>query len=234
MKPLPICTHCGRQTTCTEDHVIPQVLFAARSDGERSIKVKSCANCNHHSNETILRGFFAMLDTRFHQKTLDHFRRPDARADIEEFRSACSFDSNNLRVVPNSEITAKLTKMFMGLRRKLMGEAWYFLPRETFRIYKIDPGLSGWVSRPLPFPVGYPTTGIPLTPDLAEDLSKPMRHKFRDFEYEILANDSDGMAIGLQYTRTDFLHLGNRLELLCFVPSGSASDIGAEQTYKNS
>jgi hypothetical protein len=50
-------------------------------------------------------------------------------------------------------------------------------------------------------------------------LAQTMQYKFRDFSYELFADDDDGMVLGIRYEREEFAELGNRLYLLCFVPN---------------
>ena len=108
--------------------------------------------------------------------------------------------------------------MFMGIRRHLMDKSWFFVPAERFLLVKLDKRDGRYESRPLPLRVGGGNPVNQVAPECAKALDEPMRYKFRDFSYEVFANDDDGMVLGLRYEREEFAGLGNRLYLMCFVP----------------
>ena len=112
----------------------------------------------------------------------------------------------------------RLRQMFMGIRRHLMRDSWFFVPTEQFLLFKVDKCDDSYESRPLPLVVGGKNRAHPLPADFAEALNEPMQYRFREFNYDVLLLDKDGMVLGLRYEREEFAELGNRLHLVCFVP----------------
>jgi hypothetical protein len=171
----------------------------------------------------MLKHFFIVLDSRFYQETIEHFKNPDGKADFRTFRSMWAEIGGTFKLYLDEQVTAKLIKMFMGIRRHLMRDAWFFVPAELFVLFKVDKRDAAYEARLLPLRVGGANLAQPLPQEWTADLDEPMRHKFRDFGYDVFANDEDGMTIGLRYERDEFAGLGNRLYLLCFVPHPSPS-----------
>jgi hypothetical protein len=118
--------------------------------------------------------------------------------------------------------------MFMGIRRHLMKDAWFFVPAERFLLFKVDKPDDAYEARPLPLSVGVANPAQSLPQEWTAVLDGPMQHKFRDFSYEVFAYDEYGMAMGLRYEREEFAGLGNRLYLLCFVLHPSPSSTPGE------
>jgi hypothetical protein len=219
-KPAPrICTFCGNPATpVTWDDPFPRTLWAGPSK-DRPLKVPSCAPCNNRSYEAILKHFFIVLDSRFYPDTISHFKKPKGKADFRTFRNMWAEIDGTFYLYLNEDVTAKFVKMFMGIRRHLMRDSWFFVPAERFLLFKIDKRGDSYESRPLPLAVGAANPARPLPDDFAVALNEPMQCKFRDFNYGVLIDDEDGMMLGLRYEREEFAGLGNRLHLLCCVPN---------------
>jgi hypothetical protein len=178
----------------------------------------SCKRCNNESNESILKHFFIVLDSRFYPDTIRHFKKPGGRGDFRTFRSMWAEVGGHFYLYFDEQVTAKFVKMFMGIRRHLMREAWFFAPAERFLLFKIDAVDGRYESRPLPMRVGEVNPAQPLDAAFTSALAEPMQHKFRDFGYELFTDDDDGMVLGIRYEREEFAELGNRLYLICFIP----------------
>src|SRR5205809_377096 len=86
-----ICTHCGRHKKVTGDHVIPKCLFVGPSN-ERSIKVRSCVDCNCKSEEGLLKSFFALFDDRIEAVRLRELTHPQGWGDLRSFVRICTSD----------------------------------------------------------------------------------------------------------------------------------------------
>jgi hypothetical protein len=226
-KPAPhICTFCGNPATpVTWDHVFPKTLWSGPSQ-DRPPKVASCAPCNNRSYEAILKHFFIVLDSRFYPGTISHFKKPGGQGDFRTFRNMWAEIGGNLYLYLDDQVTAKFVKMFMGIRRHLIGDSWFFVPPERFLLFKIDKRDDSYESRPLPLIVGAANFAHSLPADYAETLNDPMQSKFRDFNYGVLLDDEDGMVLGLRYERKEFADLGNRLHLLCFIPNPRSTTPG--------
>jgi hypothetical protein len=213
-----LCTFCGHPATpVTWDDPFPRTLWAGPSK-DRPLKVASCAACNNHSNESILKHFLIVLDSRFYPETISHFRKPAGRRDARTFQKMWAEIGGNLYLYLGEQVTAKFVKMFMGIRRHCLRKSWFFVPAEQFLLFKIDKHGDGYVARLLPLSVGVANPAGQVDPEFAAALEEPMQFKFRDFSYELFADDEDGMVMGLRYEREEFAGLGNRLYLLCFVP----------------
>jgi hypothetical protein len=219
-QPMPkICTFCGKPATpVTWDDPFPKTLWAGPSR-DRPLKVASCAPCNNRSYEAILKHFFIVLDSRFYQETIKHFKKPGGKVDFRTFRNMWAEIGGNFYLYLTEDVAAKFVKMFMGIRRDLMGDSWFFVPPGRFLLFKIDKRDDSYESRSLPLVVGAANPAHPLPKPFAEALNEPMPCKFRDFSYGILLNDEDGIVLGLRYEREEFAGLGNRLHLLCFIPN---------------
>jgi hypothetical protein len=152
-------------------------------------------------------------------ETLEHFKKPGGKGDLCTFLKMWAEIGGNHYLYLNEEVTAKFVKMFMGIRRRLMGDEWFFLPPERFLIFKLDKRGDAYESRMLPLNVGVANPASTLAPEWTKPLDATMQYKFRDFSYELFADDKDGLVMGLRYEREEFAGLGNRLYLLCFVPN---------------
>ncbi|MCE9529833.1 MAG: hypothetical protein K8T89_01630 [Planctomycetes bacterium] len=226
----PICTYCGKfARPMTRDDPFPKALWAGKS-ADRVIRVPSCGPCNRRSNESILKHFFVVLDSRFYPEIIRHFKDPDGRKDFQDFSSAWKEKNGKWYLYADAEVTAKFVKMFMGIRRHLLREKWYYVPAEGFTILKIDPVDDLHEGRVLPLRVGGRNPSRTFEPDINAALKEPMRHKFRDFRYDWFADDDDGMVFGLKYEREEFAHLGNRLFLICAVPKSVQGKVAASET----
>jgi hypothetical protein len=213
------CTFCGNPIKSgSQDHVFPRALWP-ESSHDRPPKVPSCKRCNNESNESILKHFFIVLDSRFYPETISHFKDPRGKGDFRTFSSMWTEIGGNYYLYINEQVTAKFIKMFMGIRRQLLRGAWFFVPAERFLLFKIDAVGERYESRPLPMRVGEVNSAQPLGAEFTSALAEPMQYKFRDFAYELFANDDDGVVLGIRYEREEFAELGNRLYLLCFVPN---------------
>jgi hypothetical protein len=215
----PVCTFCGKPATpVTWDDPFPRTLWAGPSK-DRPLKVASCEKCNNRSYEAILKHFFIVVDSRFYEDTIKHFKKPGGKGDFRTFRKMWAEIEGTFYLYLDEQVTAKFVKMFMGIRRHLMGKSWFFVPAERFLLFKVDKHQDTYAARPLPLRVGVVNPAGLLPTDFAEALNEPMQHRFREFSYECFTNDEDGMVMRLRYEREEFAELGNRLYLLCFVPT---------------
>jgi hypothetical protein len=222
-KPTTLCTFCGNPaTSVTMDDPFPRALWTGLSK-DRPPKVPSHATCNNRSYEAILKHFFIALDSRFYQDTIRHFKEKKGKGDLLTFVKMWAEIGGNFYLYLNEQVTAKFKKMFMGIRRHLMGDSWFFVPEDHFLLFKIDKREDIYEARPLPLVVGAANPAHPLLRDYAEAMNEPMDHKFRDFNYGVLIDDEDGMMLGLRYEREEFAELGNRLHLVCFIPKEPAT-----------
>jgi hypothetical protein len=223
-QPRPqLWTFCGNPATpVTSDDPFPKTLWVGPSK-DRPLKVPSCEACNNHSNESILKHFFIVLDSRFYPETIGHFKKPGGKGDFRTFRKMWAEIGGNLYLCLDEQVTAKFVKMFMGIRRHLMRKSWFFVPVEQFLLFKVDKREDRYEARLLPLSVGVVNPAGQLDQEFAAALDEPMQYKFRDFSYELFANDEDGMVMGLRYEREEFAGLGNRLYLLCFVPKARSA-----------
>lgn len=229
-KPQPVptlCTFCGKPASpVTFDDPFPRTLWAGPSK-DRPPKVPSCAPCNNRSNEGILKHFFVALDSRFHAETLDHFKNPKGKGDFRTFSKMWAEIGGKFYLFLDEQVTAKFVKMFMGIRRHLLRRSWFYAPAEQFLLVKIDRREGVSEGRRLPLTVGGGNPAQPVPAEFAEAMDGAMQYKFRDFAYELFANDDDGIVMALRYEREEYAGLGNRLLLLCFVPnppSAAATD----------
>jgi hypothetical protein len=224
----PLCTFCGKPAKpVTWDDPFPRTLWAGPSK-DRPLKVASCGPCNNRSYEAILKHFFIVLDSRFYPETIEHFKKPGGKGDFRTFRSMWAEIGGTFYLYLDEQVTAKFVKMFMGIRRHLMKDAWFFVRAERFLLFKVDKRDDAYEARPLPLSVGVANPAHPLPQEWTTALDEPMQHKFRDFSYDVFAYDEDGMAMGLRYEREEFAGLGNRLYLLCFVPHPSPASTPKE------
>src|SRR5438067_1552727 len=104
-----VCTYCGMAKKLTKDHVIPKCLFAARSN-EGSLMAKSCADCNWHSDEKLLRNFFMVLDQRLYEKGFGPLSHPKEARDLKRFLETWSLESGQYRLYPEDKITRLMQK----------------------------------------------------------------------------------------------------------------------------
>ncbi len=161
-----------------------------------------------------------MLDSRFYPDTIKHFKTPAGKGDFRTFGKMWAEVGGKYYLYLDDQVTAKFVKMFMGIRRHLMGKSWFFLPPEHFLLFKLDKRDGSYEARRLPLNVGAVNAAQPVEDaKFAEELDKPMQYKFRDFSYEWFADDKEGMAMGLRYEREEFTGLGNSLYIMCFVPN---------------
>jgi hypothetical protein len=165
----------------------------------------------------VLKHFFVVFDSRFHEETIKHFTDPRGARDLGIFRDMSARLDGKHYLYLDDQVTAKFVKMFMGIRRHLMDASWKYVPAEQFMLFQLEPHASGYNARRLPLAVGGPNRSDPIAPDFAEALNAPMAHRFRDFRYEWLGSEAEGMTIGLRYEREEFAGVGNRLYLLCLV-----------------
>src|SRR5262245_64271471 len=81
-----LCTFCGKHASpVTWDDPFPKTLWTGASK-DRPLKVASCGPCNNRSNESILKHFFVVLDSRFHAPTLRHFNKPGGQGGFPHVR----------------------------------------------------------------------------------------------------------------------------------------------------
>jgi hypothetical protein len=219
-QPAPkLCTFCGNPARPVSlDDPFPRALWAGPSK-DRPPKVASCKRCNNRSYEAVLKHFFIALDSRFYPDTIEHFKKARGKGDFRTFRKMWAEIGGSFHLYFDEEATVKFVKMFMGIRRHLMRDSWFFVPAERFLLFKIDKPDDAYEARPLPMRVGVANPAQPLRREWTEALDEPMQHRFRDFSYEVLTYDEDGIVMGLRYEREEFAALGNRLYLLCFVPN---------------
>lgn len=154
-KPAPVlCTYCGNPATpVTYDDPFPKALWTGLSK-DRALKVPSCKDCNNHSNESILKHFFIVLDNRFHPETISHFKKPGGKGDFRTFRKMWAEIGGNFYLYLDEQVTPKFVKMFMGIRRRLMRKSWFFVPAEQFLVFKVDKRDGHDQARLLPLSVG--------------------------------------------------------------------------------
>ena len=145
-----ICTYCGEPATpVTWDHVFPRALWAEQSN-DRPLKVASCEACNNRSNESILKHLFIVLDSRFYPDTIKHFKTSAGKGDFRTFAKMWAEVGGTYYLYLDDQVTARLVKMFMGVRRHLMGKAWFFLPPDHFLLFKLDKRDGSYEARRLP------------------------------------------------------------------------------------
>jgi hypothetical protein len=198
-----ICTHCGQDKRVTGDHVIPTCLFAEPSN-DRSIKVPSCEECNCKSEEGLLKSFFSLFDERIAEVRLgDELLRPHNRGDLRSFAGICSPGLG--LAFPDARVNRLLKKMFQGLRRELLGDAWTFVPTEQMTLFSLSKEGDSHVVRALPVQVGGPNPGF-LMPDGFPQEDDHFEHRFRDFLFDMDEPD----VLWLKYART---FCGNQLLL---------------------
>src|SRR6266852_670896 len=131
-------TYCGRVKKLTDDHVFPRCLFISPSN-DRSIMVRSCGNCNWSSDEGLLKSVMMFLDKRILHDRMPHFKHPKGMADLRKLFSACHVsEKHQVRLYPDDQITKLFKKMFVGLRKHLLGRGWTFLEVARFTVFKID------------------------------------------------------------------------------------------------
>jgi hypothetical protein len=179
-----LCTHCGEEKPLTDDHVFPRCLFPVPSN-ERSIQVPSCYDCNNRSGEDLLKSFFFALDLQLGMERLNELKHPKGRGQLRALLRICSTDQGQVRVYPEEAVTARLKKMFQGLRRHLMGdEHWTFLGTADMGVGSLVKDGAVHVMRRLPLRVGGPNPAFIVPPDLVK-VYDSFDCQFRDFSFSM-------------------------------------------------
>jgi hypothetical protein len=217
--PTTLCTYCGKPARpVTFDDPIPKALWKGTMKG-RAPKAQSCKKCNNHSNESLLKYFFTALNSDFHDETIAHFNDPRGKKDFRTFKSLWREVNGTLYLFADRKVTAKLRKMFRGLRRYILKKSWFYLPASNFIVFQVNKQGKHYETRLLPLRVKGPNPAVPIHPRFYAMLEEPFQYSFGDFHYELFANDADGMMMALKYVHDEFAHLGNRFFLLCYVPA---------------
>lgn len=185
----------------------------------RARKAQSCTKCNNHSNESLLKHFFTALNSDFHDETIAHFNDPRGKKDFRTFKSLWREVSGQLYLFADRKVTAKLRKMFRGLRRYMLKKTWFYLPASAFYLFQINRKGNHYETRALPLRVKGPNPALMVHPEFYKILEEQFQYSFGPFHYDIIANDEDGMIMALKYAHDEFAHLGNQFYLVCYVPA---------------
>jgi hypothetical protein len=161
------CTYCNELAT-SRDHVIPKALWIVNSE-ERPIKVPSCRECNNHSDEGLLKSFFAIFDDQVAMERAPELTRPEGKGDLRRFLQCCSDDLK--LAYPTADLTVLFQKLFLGLRRHFMGPKWYFAPRSSMSVLTLEKVQAEYVVRALPYQVGCANKGYFLQQNFHDHLS---------------------------------------------------------------
>jgi hypothetical protein len=206
MQKRALCTYCGEAKKLTDDHVFPRCLWVGEST-ERSIKVRSCADCNNRSDESLLKSFLAMFDRRLADERVQELTHPLGRGDLTKFLRACTPDFS--KVYPDDHVTRPLRKLFMGLRRNLLKDQWRFIPPDYF--YLLAHYMEGGerIMRPLPLKVGERNVGFTFPSEL-EDIFQSYRFHFRGLDFDL----PEPGVFTLHFKRPES---ENELTLVCWV-----------------
>jgi hypothetical protein len=207
-----ICSYCGLPKKLDLDHVFATCLFFARSN-ERSIKVKSCKDCNSKSQEGLLKTFFAMFDPRITVSRAREIGHPKSRRDLRAFLGIAS--QRRDVVYPEERLTRLFKKMFLGVRRHLLGEKWTFVPMDRLVLFSVKAEGERRVVRQLPLKVDGPNAGFDLPPAFY-DAVDACEYKFRDFRFNL---DEEGNMV-IRYDRKDH---GNELVLVGYILDTAAA-----------
>ena len=128
----PICTYCGKPATpVTWDHVFPRALWAEPSS-DRPLKVASCEACNNHSNESILKHLFIVLDSRFYPDTIKHFKTPAGKGDFRTFGKMWAEVGGKYYLYLDDQVTAKFVENVHGHPPALDGQIMVFPATRAF------------------------------------------------------------------------------------------------------
>jgi hypothetical protein len=221
------CTYCGEPGKLTDDHVFPRTTWVGESN-ERPPMVKSCGDCNWHSDEALLANFLAVFDQRLAAQRAKSLGRREGRGDLRKalslsYRDAAKpgcdhlamiSDWPNNRAYPDQKVTQLLKKMCLGVRRHMLMKiepkmGWDFVSPDCVRLFTVmGDGAADSVFE-LPLEIG-PNSHI-CWPGRSTPWEFTRAGRFRDFQFG-LAGDN---WLELRYERT---WCGNELRVLCLFP----------------
>lgn len=177
------CTYCGQFfEDTTEDHVFEQ----SANSGAVHIKVLSCNKCNSEElNDDQLASFLSLNDYDLAQVRVEAFDRHPGRFKQWFERLWKPLGGDRYVVFPDQKLTNVFKKWFLGIRRHVMGEGWYFIPLSQVCVYTVQQVDGKWATIDQP-----DRKRIDLIPEpLLDRALNPPFKKCGKFFYEIDIGD---------------------------------------------
>jgi hypothetical protein len=172
---------------------------------ERAIKVPSCGACNNRSEEGLLKSFISLFDERIAERRLgDELLRRQGKGDRRSFFRTCTPDMH--LAFPDERVTRLFKKMFQGLRRHLLKDAWTFVHAKNLHLFSITREGVGDVIRQLPLRVGGSDDGRLLPSGFMEELR--FEDHFRDFQFGMIEPNVLALRYGRTFCTNELVLLG--------------------------